>query len=125
MSITKFGEFTRDLRLEKEENLKEMAENLNVSSAFLSAVENGKKNVPKGWLKEFTNIYHLAKEKQKELSDAIEDAKTKVVINLTKAKQTDRDLALVFARTFEELTDDERKKMMGILTKKKRKKKNA
>lgn len=125
MSITKFGEFTRDLRLGCEQNLKEMAENLEVTSAFLSAVENGKKNVPKDWFKKITNIYHLAKEKQDELSEAISDAKTKVVINLTKSKQTDRDLALVFARSFEELTDDEKKKMMGILTKKKRKKKNA
>ena len=47
MAITKFGEYARDLRIDRGENLKEMAKNLGVSSAFLSAVENGKKQVPK------------------------------------------------------------------------------
>ena len=40
---TTLGAFLRKLRLQHGEKLKDMAENLNVSSAFLSAVENGKK----------------------------------------------------------------------------------
>lgn len=38
--VTAFGKFLRILR----EILKDMAEKLNVTSSFLSAVENGKKN---------------------------------------------------------------------------------
>ena len=41
--ITSLGTFLRKLRLAKGEILKDMAECLGVSSAFLSAVENGKK----------------------------------------------------------------------------------
>ena len=44
--ITSLGTFLRRLRLAKGEILKDMAESLGVSSAFLSAVENGKKKMP-------------------------------------------------------------------------------
>ena len=40
---TTLGVFLRKLRLANDEILKDMAKNLGVSSAFLSAVENGKK----------------------------------------------------------------------------------
>ena len=43
--ITKIGDFLRKLRLDNQQILKDMAEVLGVSSAFLSAVENGKKSM--------------------------------------------------------------------------------
>ena len=41
--ITSVGRFLRKLRIDRGKILKTMAETLGVSSAFLSAVENGKK----------------------------------------------------------------------------------
>ena len=41
--ITAFGKFLRILRMDNGEILKTMAEKLEVTSSFLSAVENGKK----------------------------------------------------------------------------------
>ena len=120
MAITKFGEYTRDLRIDRGENLKEMAENLGVSSAFLSAVENGKKQVPKTWYEKISSIYELALKEQKKLRNAIEESKNMLVLNLQNVTQANKEFALVFARSFEELTDEERKKIQGILTKKKR-----
>lgn len=124
MAITKFGEYTRDLRIEKEENLKEMAEKLEVSSAFLSAVENGKKRVPKDWFCKICKIYKLALEEKEKLEKAIEETKSKIVLNIENTTPQNRELALVFARSFEELTEEERKKIQGILSRRK-KKKNA
>ena len=46
--LTEFGVEVRKLRLEKRMRLKEMAEKLQMSSAFLSAVETGSKRVPAG-----------------------------------------------------------------------------
>ena len=124
MAITKFGEYARDLRIDRGENLKEMAKNLGVSSAFLSAVENGKKQVPKAWYEKISSIYELALKEKEKLKKEIEESKNMLVLNLENVTQANKEFALVFARSFEELTDDERKKIQGILTKK-RGKKNA
>lgn len=43
MSITKFGEFMRILRIKKNILMKDTADSLNVKTPFLSAVENGKR----------------------------------------------------------------------------------
>lgn len=123
MSVTKFGEYTRDLRIEKEENLRDMAEKLGVSSAFLSAVENGNKKIPKDWLEKISNIYNLTLEKKNQLKEIIFDVKNEIVFNLEKMTKKDKDFAIVFARSFEVLTDEEKKKIQGILSKKKKGKK--
>ncbi len=48
--LTEFGKAIRKIRLDKGEILKDMAKRLGISSAFLSAVENGRKNVPENGL---------------------------------------------------------------------------
>lgn len=49
MSYTRFGEFVRILRIKRHEVMGDMAKVLGVRIPFLSAVENGKKNVPADW----------------------------------------------------------------------------
>lgn len=43
MAYTKFGEYMRILRIKNHEVMGDLAKVLNVSTPFLSAVENGKK----------------------------------------------------------------------------------
>ena len=43
--LTEFGKFVRKLRIDNGTVLGEMAKSIAVSSAYLSAVENGKKNI--------------------------------------------------------------------------------
>lgn len=50
MGYTKFGELLRILRVKYHEVMGDMAEMLEISLPFLSAVENGKKNVPSDWI---------------------------------------------------------------------------
>ena len=123
MGITKFGEYTRDLRIEEEENLRDMAEKLGVSSAFLSAVENGNKKIPKDWLEKISDIYNLTLERKNQLKEIIFEVKNEIVFNLEKMTKKDKDFALVFARSFEELTEEEKKKIQGILSKNRKGKK--
>lgn len=79
---TKLGIFLRKLRLDRCEILKEMATKLDVSSSFLSAVENGKKKMPDSWYDKIVNLYNLDKEKQDELMKAIEESQKSLVINI-------------------------------------------
>ena len=44
--LTKFGKELRKIRIENDEILKDMADKLNVTAAYLSAVENGNRKVP-------------------------------------------------------------------------------
>ena len=50
MSYTSFGEFMRILRVKNHEVMGDVAKMLGVKVPFLSAVENGKKNVPSEWI---------------------------------------------------------------------------
>ena len=60
--LTRVGIFLRKLRLDSGEIMKDMATKLDVSSSFLSAVENGKKKMPESWYDTIVNLYNLDKE---------------------------------------------------------------
>ena len=113
--LTKFGKLCRKLRIDNNQVLYDMARILEVAPSFLSSVENGKKNVPDGWCEKLKANYQLSADAYRELVTAKEDSKTQVKLNLTKCKNEERDLAILFARTFEELSEDQRNKIMGIL----------
>lgn len=69
--VNKFGTFCRKLRIDNNQILKEMAEALGVSSSYLSAVENGKRNIPDDWYEKISNIYNLNPESKNELLEII------------------------------------------------------
>ncbi len=102
--ITSFGKFCRILRIERNELLKDMAENLGVSSAFLSAVENGKKEIPSSWFDKIKTLYALTDDVAKQLSTAIDASKKEYRISLENIAVEDRALALSFARKLESIS---------------------
>ena len=55
MTYTSFGEFVRILRIKHHEVMGDMAKMLEVKIPFLSAVENGRKNVPADWIDKIAN----------------------------------------------------------------------
>ena len=113
--VTIFGRFLRKLRIDKGEVLKDMAEKLQVSSAFLSAVENGKKRVPKNWIKKISTIYDLSDAKVEEMIDAIDYSKDIVEVNIKGASEDTRQVAVLFARKFESLDDSTVRKIQNLL----------
>ena len=80
--ITAFGKFLRNLRMDNGELLKTMAEKLKVTSSFLSAVENGKKNIPEDWVSRISVLYSLPADKQVELQNAYSETKQCIEIVL-------------------------------------------
>lgn len=109
--LTQLGIFLRKLRLDSGEIMKDMSENLNVSSSFLSAVENGKKKMPESWYDTIVNLYNLDKEKQDELTTAIEESQKSLEINLQDLSKEKKRLAFSFARELENMNKDEVDKM--------------
>lgn len=101
------------------EILRDMAEALEVSSAFLSAVENGKKKMPEGWRRKLQTIYSLSAEQSRELQTAIIDTNNAVELNLQNATPGNRALAISFAREFDSLDDETSRTIFEILKRRK------
>jgi transcriptional regulator with XRE-family HTH domain len=115
MAYTKFGEFMRILRIKNHEIMGDIAKLLGVSTPFLSAVENGKKNIPAEWFDILVKHYNLTDEELTELSNAIENSKTQIKLNLSESSAYQRDAALQFARSFGEIDEDTAKKILELL----------
>lgn len=119
MAYTAFGEFVRILRIKHHEVMGDMAKVLNASLPFLSAVENGKKNVPADWIEKIVNHYDLSPAEQQKLSEAAEESRTQYKISTLAAGNTQRRAAMQFARSFDSMDDDTAIKILELLSKKK------
>ncbi len=118
MSYTKFGEFVRVLRIKHHEVMGDMAKVLGASLPFLSAVENGKKNVPTEWIEKIVAHYDLTDAEKKELETAVEESRTQYKIVPINAGIQQRRAAMQFARSFDEMDDETATKILELLSKK-------
>ncbi len=115
---TALGTFLRKLRLENGEKLKDMAENLNVSSAFLSAVENGKKKMPESWYDKLADLYRLSTKQQEDLKTAVIESGETIELKIKNISSSNRELALCLARHFDNLDEETSKQIFAILKRK-------
>ena len=112
--LTSVGRFLRKLRIDEGEILRDMAKKLGVSSAFLSAVENGKKKVPEVWITKLEELYSLTPVQVTELKDAIIESSDTIELNIRNASSANRQLAVSFARQFDTLDEETTKKLFSI-----------
>lgn len=112
---TGFGKALRKLRIDNDELLKDMALKLGVTISYLSAVENGKREVPEGWINDLTSLYNLNSIQRNNLSDLAYKSKKKISINLVDVDEDRKNVALAFARNFDDISDDDIKKINRIL----------
>ena len=115
MSYTQFGEYFRILRIKNREVLADAKEFLNASSAFISAVECGKKQIPEDWFIKIVTHYNLDEVEQVNLKEAIELSKTSIKICLTTASPIQRSVAVQFQRSFDDLDEVEMIEIQKIL----------
>ena len=115
MAYTKFGEYMRILRIKHHEVMGDIAKLLGVTLPFLSAVENGRKNVPSEWVEKIVEHYSLKEEEVSELLETIEQSKTQMKLDLKSASIFQKTAALQFARSFEDMDEETAKKIMQLL----------
>jgi len=115
--LTDFGKMCRKIRIDNDEILAEMAEYLGVTSSFLSAVENGKKNAPEGWIDLIKKRYELANEQCEKLQEAQRNSQKQVKINLENVNNEDRKIIMAFARSFDKLGNADKEKISKVLAK--------
>jgi len=116
--LTPFGKELRKLRIDRELTLGDLAKQLDVSAAFLSAVETGRKKVPEGMVKDIAAKLKLSGADLTRLKEAAEGSPVTVRIELSGADTQSRKLAVAFARQFKSLTDSQVLQFHRLLAKK-------
>ena len=117
MKLTEFGKFSRKLRIDNGELLKDMAIKLNVTVSYLSAVEIGKRNIPEKWEEEIVRAYHLNLQEREELKEAIIYSKKVFKINVENFEKEEKDLILMLARKVDNMDEKEKNNLKQILFK--------
>ena len=105
--LTKVGKLLRKMRLDNDEILRDMAKKLEVTSSFLSAVENGKKKMPKTMRAKLIKNYDMNADEISTLDDAIMESNDTVEIGIKTMSEAKKGLAVSFARSFGELSEED------------------
>lgn len=113
--LTDFGRILRKIRIDCDEILKDMAEKLNVSAAYLSAVEMGKRNIPEHWVNKIAEFYNLSKDEKKDLIDAADNSSKSITLNFENINKSQKETAILFAREFENVDTETLEKIKNLL----------
>ena len=114
--LTAFGIALRKLRLDCGEILKTMADKLEISSSYLSAIEVGKRNIPDDFIVRVSKLYALKPEKVQALEDAKLKSQPEIAFGLGDASFHKRETALLFARRFDELDEETVEKIRLLIS---------
>lgn len=112
---TRLGKLLRKIRIDRDEYLKNMAEHLGVTSAYLSAIENGKRNMSDALLDRLAEVYSLTSEALTDLKEAAATSKGKVEIGVADTSEDKKSVAWAFARKFDDLSDKQISEIKKIL----------
>jgi len=114
--FTLFGKEIRKMRLDRGMILKVMAELLDVSPAFLSAVETGRKAIPSDFVSRIAIALNLTPDLRQRLQEAAElSAKEFRIPMADDASDRDRCMVASFARQFPALPEDVKMEISQIL----------
>ena len=100
ITLTEFGKTLRKARIDHDISLKDLADLLNLSPAFLSGVETGRKAVNPSLINKITSVMNLSKTESDELNIAA--SKTLKEVSLRVNSDHDAEIAIMFARKVEE-----------------------
>lgn len=114
-ALTPFGIAIRKLRLDKGLRLVDMAQAMGVSSAYLSAVETGRKPIPDGLVTKLSRGLNWSAAELAAIRKAIDQ--TRKEVRLDDKKHEDRELIAAFARRLDELPPNTLEELKKLLLK--------
>ncbi|MDI9460848.1 MAG: XRE family transcriptional regulator [Saccharofermentanales bacterium] len=115
---TQYGKILRKIRIDQDELLKDMANKLEVSSAFLSSIENGRKAPPANFTARIKELYSLTSEIYYDLIRAEReyDFHQKQIIDLSTYDMEGREAIVSMARHFDSLDADQIEEIRKIIS---------
>lgn len=84
---TEIAKFLRKLRIDNDQSLGDMADKINLSAAYLSAIENDKRTAPEEMKENLFKVYDLSEEKKLEFARLVAESRKKVEIGLKDIQQ--------------------------------------
>ena len=112
---TPFGKYLRKIRIDHGTVLKQMAEELSVSSAYLSAIELGKKNVPNEFITKLSEQYSLDDEEKSKMEKFAEISKIQEKLDMRGNSDGERELVVSFARNYKRLSTEKQLELKAML----------
>lgn len=92
-----------------------MAQKLDVAISFLSAVENGKKNMPSEWIIKLADLYSLTDDEKKKLDAAVAASEKGIGVKFAGLSADEKKLSVAFARKIKSLSATEQAQLERIL----------
>ena len=113
--VTSFGKALRKLRIDRGMVLKNMADMLGVSSAYLSAIELGKRAIPDSLVNSVAAVFGLSGQEASDLRKQAEISQPSLKVDMSDAEDQNKELMLVFARKFKYLSPEQLDKLNKML----------
>lgn len=113
--VTDFGKFCRLIRVKNDLILKDMSDILRVSPAYLSAVENGKRKIPKEWGTILKEKFILSKNEVEELDLIIQSDDNNFFEAFNIDTHDDKAMLIQLARKCQNITPNKYEQIIQIL----------
>lgn len=113
--LTPFGKVLRKLRIDSNKSLKDMADYMSVSSAFLSAVESGKKKITGDIVEKSVSFFGGDQRLKAQLETAAWISATEYKFDVSDKNDITRETVAMFARNFAVLPDERIREIKKLL----------
>lgn len=113
--ITEFGKALRKMRIDRNEYIKDMAEKLYISVAYLSAIENGKRAIPENLVGGIARAYRLEQDEVDALNQLKDKSNREVRISLIGKTSKQIEVILHFAKCIGAMNDEKLDKIVRIM----------
>lgn len=113
--ITEFGKALRKLRIDRNEYIKDMAEKMHISVAYLSAIETGKRKIPEKLVGRIGRAYFLTAGEIADLNLLKAKSEKEVRIPLVRKNKTQIEVILRFAKCVGSMNDEKLDKIVRVM----------
>ncbi len=115
MNITQLGRFLRKVRIDRDQILHDMAEELEMSVAQLSAIELGKRSISPKVKQRIITLYSCFSSGEEEVGRLVDVSQPNFKEDFANTKELQRELFVSFARKYRELPDEQAQKWLEEL----------
>lgn len=98
--LTPFGKAIRKIRIDHAVTLKDVADLVGVSSAYLSGIETGRKPLTSDFVEKLLNVWNVEPAEESALVAAAAQHISEVRINPEGKSSAEMEVAMMFARKF-------------------------
>lgn len=115
--LTPLGKALRKYRIDRSETQLDVADALEVSIAYFSAIENGKKNASPDFIYRVGTHFDLNENQLSELEELAWISRKEVKLNMQEQSDAGREFFAAFARKFQDtpMTDEQLKQFRKLL----------